>query len=280
MKKVFLMATFLGVAVLGNAQYKEFNPQEKNLLRIHNEELTKSTALIAEELWYKNVKSFNMNAEAEDSKRLYQLIYERELRKQMCNIYLKDNLNYRYEKKSSIDQEYEDTICRVMAPYWNMGLPNLYTAILNRKGLGLTDTQYNDIVTNMIRLKPVAERSYNSLWGEELKALQETLDNEQIDIYFRAKNARIATRDTKIFWQRLKDAGMTNDLDSTVAVAKIFVHRLKIMQAADLYWNNEAKKREAWKAIDYYAPLEMRRVYSIDRKNYAKKQGYKGSFNW
>ena len=73
---------------------------------------------------------------------------------------------------------------------------------------------------------------------------------------------------------------MANDLDSTAAVSRIFVHRLKILQASDIYWNNEAKKREAWNAIDRYAPLEMRRVYSVDRKNRAKKQGYKGSFNW
>lgn len=280
MKKGFLMAAFIGLAVLANAQYKGYTSQEKALLQTHNEELTKSTTLIAEELWYKNISGFKMDADAEDSKQLYNLIYERELRKQMCNIYLEQNYKERQMKKQSIDREYEDTICRIMAPYWNMGLPNLYTAILNRRGLELTNAQYNNLVTNMIRLKPLAEKSYNSLWGEELKVLQEVLDGDQIDKYFRAKNARIATRDSRIFWQRLKDAGMANDLDSAAAVAKIFIHRLKIMQASDTYWNNEAKKREAWKAIDYYAPLEVRRIYSVDRKNYAKKQGYKGSFNW
>ena len=274
------MAVLLGTAGLGHAQYKKLNSQEKNLLRIYNKDLKKSTQLIAEELWYEKVTSFSINSESEDAIKLFDLIYERELRKQMTHFYLSDNLKERFQDKRNIDQEYEDTICRIMAPYWNMGLPNLYKAVQYRKGLNLSNEQYNTIVTNMIRLKPKAEKTKGDMWGDELTVLQEVLDGDQLDTYFRAKNARIATRDSKIFWERLKDEGMANDLDSTSAVSRIFIHRLKIMQASDLYWNDENKKREAWNAIDRYAPLEMRRVYSVDRKNRAKKQGYKGSFNW
>lgn len=280
MRKVILMVVLLSTTLMGNAQYREWNPQEKNLLRIHEKELKRYTQLITEELWHEKVTSYGIEPNSEDATKLFDLIYERELRKQMRNIYLSENLEERYKDKRNIDQEYEDAICRVMAPYWNMGLPNLYKAILYREGINLTDTQYENIVTNMIRLKSKAERMYGNMWGDELKVLKEVLTGEQLDTYFRAKNARIATRDSQLAWQRLKDAGMTNDLDSATAVARIFIHKLKILQATDLYWNDENKKREAWTAIDYYAPMEMRRVYSINRKNRAKKQGYKGSFNW
>lgn len=274
------MVVLLSTALMGNAQYKELNPQEKDLLRIHEKELRKNAQLITEELWLEKVTSYGIEPNSEDATKLFELIYERELRKQMRNIYLSENLEQRYKDKRNIDQEYEDSICRVMAPYWNMGLPNLYKAILYREGINLTDSQYRDIVTNMIRLKTKAERMSGNMWGDELEVLKEVLTGDQLDTYFRAKNARIATRDSRLAWQRLKDAGMTNDLDSAKTVARIFIHKLKILQATDLYWNDENKKREAWTAIDYYAPMEMRRVYSINRKNRAKKQGYKGSFNW
>lgn len=280
MKKVILMAALMSTAVWGYAQHKTFSQQEDSLLRVHNEDLTEQTKLVADEIWYDKVKGLKMDGNSEDAKQLYYLIHEREMHKQLCNISLKENLQERVLRKKTIDRQYEDTICRVMAPYWNMGLPNLYLAILNKKRLNLSEMQYNDIVTHMIRLKPKAEKTRETLWGDELQVLQEILNGDQLDSYFRAKNARIATRDSKIFWEKLKDEGMANDLDSTAAVSRIFVHRLKIMQASDIYWNNETKKREAWNAIDRYAPLEMRRVYSVDRKNRAKKQGYKGSFNW
>lgn len=280
MKKVFLMAVLLGTAGWGYAQHKNLNQQEDSLLRVHKERLATQTKLVADEIWYGKVTGFKMDKDSEDAKRLYHLIHEREMLKQLCDISSKKDVQERILKKKAIDQQYEDTICRVMAPYWNMGLPNLYTAILNRKGLKLSEMQFHNLVTHMIRLKPKAENTRENMWGDELQALQEILNGDQLDYYFRAKNARIATRDSKIFWERLKDEGMANDLDSTAAVSRIFVHRLKILQASDIYWNNEAKKREAWNAIDRYAPLEMRRVYSVDRKNRAKKQGYKGSFNW
>lgn len=280
MKKVFLMAVLLGTAGWGYAQHKTLNQQEDSLLRVNKEKLATQAKLVADEIWYGKVTGFKMDKDSEDAKRLYRLIHEREMLKQLCDISSKKDVQERILKKKAIDQQYEDTICRVMAPYWNMGLPNLYTAILNRKGLKLSEMQFHNLVTHMIRLKPKAENTRENMWGDELQALQEILNGDQLDYYFRAKNARIATRDSKIFWERLKDEGMANDLDSTAAVSRIFVHRLKILQASDIYWNNEAKKREAWNAIDRYAPLEMRRVYSVDRKNRAKKQGYKGSFNW
>ena len=274
------MAVLLGTAGWGYAQHKTLNQQEDSLLRVNKEKLATQAKLVADEIWYGKVTGFKMDKDSEDAKRLYRLIHEREMLKQLCDISSKKDVQERILKKKAIDQQYEDTICRVMAPYWNMGLPNLYTAILNRKGLKLSEMQFHNLVTHMIRLKPKAENTRENMWGDELQALQEILNGDQLDYYFRAKNARIATRDSKIFWERLKDEGMANDLDSTAAVSRIFVHRLKILQASDIYWNNEAKKREAWNAIDRYAPLEMRRVYSVDRKNRAKKQGYKGSFNW
>lgn len=280
MKKIILMAALLSTALWGHAQHKTLTQHEDSLLRTHYEEITKQTKIIADEIWYNKVIGFKMDGNSEDAKQLYYAIYECEMHKQLCNLTLGENLQERIKRKKIIDQQYEDKICRLMAPYWNMGLPNLYIAILNRKGLKLSETQYNDIVTHMIRLKSKAENTRESLWGDELQVLQEVLSGDQLDTYFRAKNARIATRDSRIFWERLKDEGMANDLDSTAAVSRIFVHRLKIMQASDIYWNNETKKREAWNAIDRYAPMEMRRVYSVDRKNRAKKQGYKGSFNW
>lgn len=50
MRKVILMVVLLSTTLMGNAQYREWNPQEKNLLRIHEKELKRYTQLITEEL--------------------------------------------------------------------------------------------------------------------------------------------------------------------------------------------------------------------------------------
>ena len=280
-KKILLFATLLGLAGYGHAQLKELDSQEKELLQTYESELKQSTQMAFEDKFVGYMLRYGLDWEGKEANQLNQILYQQELRKQMCDYYIPQDPLKRFQKKRSIEGEYEEAIYKILALHDNMGLPNLFLAIYNKEPLKLSESQFEAIQSKMLQMRrQVKNNPGKYYWGDELITLEETLNGEQLDHYFRIKNAGKATRFSKVIWQRLKEAGMTNDLDSTSSFARIYVHQVKILQATDMYWNDETKKREAWAAIDKYAPVEIRRTYSISRKNIAKKQGYKGSFNW
>ncbi len=99
MKKFFLMAALLSTALWGHAQHKTLTQHEDSLLRTHYEEITKQTKNVADEIWYNKVIGFKMDGNSEDAKQLYYAIYEREMRKQLCNLISGENLQERIKRK-------------------------------------------------------------------------------------------------------------------------------------------------------------------------------------
>jgi len=189
----------------------------------------------------------------------------------------------RYTEKAKIEDEYSDSIDRILILSGNdISSPNMPIVFKNM-------TDYSIITPEQVEIfldaaigfkKDLANNPRRDMWQKELELFKSTLNDEQLERFFTIKNARIAMRDAQNYWERLKEAGLTSDLDSAKAVNQVYIHKLKIMEATDLYTYDDAQKREAWAAIDQYAPTPVRRVYAINRKNAAKKQGYRGSFTW
>jgi hypothetical protein len=213
---------------------------------------------------------------------LKQIVEMQEMRKIICDYLQPTDHNQRFWMKKAVENDYRNAFDRIILLSGNdISSPSMPVLFKNSEVLQLTGEQMETLVEKAISYKEILKaNSRQDMWRSELELLQSTLTDDQLERFLNLKNIRIATRDAQNHWNRMKEYGLTNDLDSTQAVTQMFVHLLKIQNATDIYAYNDAKKREAWAAIDQYAPLAMRRSYSVSRKNIEKKQGYRGSFNW
>ncbi len=211
-----------------------------------------------------------------------EIVYEQEVRKLIYNYMYPEDHIARFQKKIQIESQYKNAIDRILFLSGNdMASPKLHLAIRYANHLSISPEQKELLTDKALDLKKGLDKDpRKDVWKQELQALQDILTEEQFDRYFTYKNAGKITRDTRDAWTRLKDAGLTTDLDSTKSYAQIYMHKLKIQKATDIYTYDENARKEAWAAIDLYAPLPIKRLYSINRKNQAKKQGYRGSFTW
>ena len=219
----------------------------------------------------------------EYAKELRTIIETQEARKLVVDFLFPEDHKRRYDEKAKIEREYSDGIDRILLLSGNdISSPNMPIVFKNMIDYYIITPKQVEIFVNAAIgfKKDLAKNPRRDMWKKELELLQNTLDEEQLDRFFTIKNARIALRDAQTYWARLKEAGLTGDLDSVKAVNQVYMHKLKIMKATDLYTYDDAQKREAWAAIDQYAPLPVKRVYAINRKNTAKRQGYRGSFTW
>jgi hypothetical protein len=210
------------------------------------------------------------------------ILENQEKAKIIYDYFYPSNHQKRFLEKQKIENAYKNAIDRILLLSGNdISSPNLPIVFSYKEALKFTDEQEKALIELALKHKKMLEKNpRRDLWQEELEALENTLTEYQFEWFFIYKNSAKILRKTADDWRRLKEAGLTADLDSATACNQIYQHKMRIQKATDIYTYDDAKKREAWAAIDFQAPLAVKRLYSINRKNSAKKQGYRGSFIW
>ena len=280
MKRKFFTLWLLCAATVSFAQTDFLNETENACYLQHKDAIDAQTTIAMEDAFRDMATTYAIKLTYETD--LRHILEMREMRKVICDYLQPTDHNQRFWMKRAIENYYKNALDKMVLLSGNdVSSPSMAIIFNNRDYLELTQAQTDTILASGVKFwNALKKEPRKDLWKQELTLLQNTLNDQQLDKFFTLKNSRIALRDAKTRWEALKTNDLTSDLDSAQAVTQMYSHLLKKMKAADIYAYDSAKKSEAWAAIEQYAPLPMLRYYTVDRKAKAKKQGYRGSFNW
>ena len=280
MKKKIIAFWLLCAATSVWAQTNFMTETETNCYLQHKDEIDTRSEMASEDKFRELTTTYSIKLTYEAELRNICNILE--MRKVICDYLHPKDHKKRFWIKKEIEDNYRSSIDRIVILSGNdVSSPSMTVLFKFSDYIKLTTNQVDTLVETAIFHKQILKTEpRKNMWKEELTMLQSILTEEQLDRFFNQKNSRLALRSAVTHWNRLQENGLTNDLDSVKSVNQMYVHILKKQKAADIYFNDDSQKRKAWAEIDQSAPLAMNRSYEIARRSVAKKQLYRGTFNW
>ena len=85
--------------------------------------------------------------------------------------------------------------------------------------------------------------------GYELTAFRKILTNSQFEAYLEAKLYVEVKKETDNSWKKLKEYGLSVDLDSTVEIPVLFRYQMALSKANYLNYNDYGKREKVVKTI-------------------------------
>lgn len=212
------------------------------------------------------------------SPRIKEILTEREQRKVCYNFIYDDSPSKRAKAKSVIDSLYQDSINIRLIPY-NKNISGDYVsfALFLDKSLRMDFSQTCAIKQCALDLAHKIKKNPKlDTWPEERKAIISVLTPKQVEKLFVRKNGRKISNDFRTAWTRLKDAGLTQQLDSVSDGALAVVYIEKTYAIKELYQRDKSARRAAMAQLDKRKPIMMRLLDGLNKKealeNKEKKQ--------
>ena len=277
MKKLQLLLTFMAVgltmplpsqAQTGNGQVPAFFTEaEGRVYQAHADEILPRVNYRHDELMLE-IHAHNVCSPSKDEK-LGQYLLQRELRKACYDYIWPDSVRQRVLMKMRIDTQYQDSIDMLLIPeYYNrISGDNISYALHARRAVRMDSTQYDYLMGKALDM---AHRLRNNprlnVWNEEMEILTKTLTKEQLDRFFRDKNARSVTKEMHAGWKRLVDAGLAEQLDSVNDMARAYYYFQERQKIKDLYRYNGTAQRKHLAELDKSMPTMIRMLDGLDKK--------------
>lgn len=196
--------------------------------------------------------------------------------KNICQDFLyKDSLEKRVRNKMIIDQVYQDSINTILIPEYKNHLSgeNLSYALHCRKMLELDSAQYSYIMTNAVNMARRIRKDYRiNFWNEEMEILKKTLAKRQLRSFFVAKNAVKVTDELNKAWSKLKDAGVTEHLDSAKDASDAINYLFSRQMIKDLYRYYGTSQKKHLAELDKSKPKIIRMLEAIEKKKRAEER--------
>lgn len=205
----------------------------------------------------------------DDRARLEFYIKNREF-KYICQDFLyKDSLEKRMHNKLIIDRVYQDSINTILISEYKNHLSgeNLSFALHCRYLLNLDSIQYSYIMDKALDMARRIRKDYRiNLWNEEMEILKKTLDKQQLYSFFARKNAnKVATEFDKA-WTKLKDAGLTEQLDSIKDGNDAIRFMSSRQMIKDLYRSYGTPQKKYLAELEKSKPKLISMLEGIDKK--------------
>lgn len=206
---------------------------------------------------------------AEGKEKLEFYVKNREF-KYICQDFLyKDSLEKRVRNKLTISKVYQDSINTILIPEYRNHLSgeNLSYVLHCRNRLGLDSAQYSYIMSKAVNMARRIRKDYRiNLWNEEMEILKSTLDKRQLRSFFVAKNAVKVTDEFNKAWAKLKDAGLTEQLDSAKDANDAVNYFFSKQMIKDLYRYYGTSQRKYLSELDKSKPKMISMLEGIDKK--------------
>ena len=201
--------------------------------------------------------------------KLGQYLLQRELRKACYDYILPDSIKRRVMIKMRIDTQYQDSIDMLLIPeYYNrISGDNISYALHARRAVRMDSTQYDYLMGKALDMAHRLRRNPRlNVWNEEMEILTKTLTKEQLDRFFRDKNARSVTKEMQAGWKRLTDAGLAEQLDSVNDMARAYFYFQERQKIKDLYKYNSTAQRKHLAELNKSMPTMIRMLDGLDKK--------------
>lgn len=281
-KKPFLLGAFLLSFFLSMAQVPSYLKTNEVDVYVKNEsEIKKLAAIVAGDEAQSLAIRYKLNNTEKSC--VKDIIYKKELRKIITNYSYPNQDSLRYSVKLQIEKELKpELIAYLFTNEKNVNCYNSWILYSNRKAFNLSEKQVKSIIETVVNINVLKESESNTNFdqrGYELAAFRKILTEIQFEVYLEAKLYDEVKKETDNSWKKLKDNGLSIDLDSTVEKPVLFRYQMALSKANYLNYNDYGKRDKIIKTITEAAPQAARRVNSIPTAQKAKN-AYKGSLIW
>lgn len=202
-------------------------------------------------------------------------VMNREL-KYICQDFLyKDSLDKRVFDKIVIENIYRDSINSILIPQYENHISgdNVSMALYYSKSLHLDSTQYSYIMAKAIDMARRIYRDHRiNVWNEEMEIIKKTLNKKQLRSFFVKKNSGIVTLEFNNAWKKLKEVGLTEQLDSTKDANDAINYIFKRQMIKDLYRSYGTPQKKYLAELDKNKPKMMSMLEGLDKKARLKEE--------
>ena len=209
------------------------------------------------------------NVPEKDMTRLEFFVRNREFKYICQDILYKDSLDRRVKNKITIERVFQDSINTILIPtcQHHISGENLSYALHCRNMLNLDSAQYAYIMDKALSMARRIRKDYRvNLWNEEMKVLRKTLDKGQLWSFFRRKNAKKIWDEFDKAWDKLKEADLTEQLDSAKDAKEAIKYMHSRQMIKDLYRGYGTPQKKYLAELDKSKPKMMRMLDGIDKK--------------
>ena len=105
-----------------------------------------------------------------------------------------------------------------------------------------------------------------NIWNEEMDVLSKTLDKKQLNIFFRNKNAAKITDEYFKAWAKLKEANLTEQLDSAKDSNDAINYMFTRQMIKDLYRDRVSVQRRSLAELDKNTPKMIALLNGMEKK--------------
>lgn len=209
------------------------------------------------------------NVPEKDMARLVFFVKNREFKYICQDILYKDSLDRRVKNKIMIERVFQDSINTILIPtcQHHISGENLSYALHCRNMLDLDSAQYAYIMDKALSMARRIRKDYRvNLWNEEMKVLRKTLDKGQLWSFFRRKNYLKVLDEFDKAWGKLKEADLTEQLDSAKDAKEAIKYMHSRQMIKDLYRGYGTSQKKYLAELDKSKPKMMRMLDGIDKK--------------
>lgn len=230
--------------------------------------------------------------DSETYKTLYQTYYNRriELEKAMMSTEKskksQNNLTHVISKYDSISNHYVQALKnknligdKILRPDDNS---KFASAVRNREKLKLDKTQIDSLIyQSKLMTEKKAENESLDLKSYERKILPTILTDEQYTQLLIDLNKKTANAWAKGSWQKMKERGIDQGLDSTKVHNELFNYNLAKLVKKERFGKDVPKTSESMRKMNTTLPESLRRLQSDEARNTSKKpEETKTKFAW
>src|SRR5574344_571301 len=265
--KIKLIMTTLGVLISssGFAQILPFSDREMQVYANKYEELAFRSSVAAEDDFVVLKKTHIVPSELCDYvKNVYK---EREVRK-VTHDYFEANAKERVKAKIIIDSLYPDSIDACLMPF-NECIAGRTISIALRSGEALKIAKVRQNAILHVGLDVAHRLLLNPRYVYDVQvmdSLKKILTMEQLTQILDSKNAAYVVRKSRDTWNSVKEARLTDDVDSAAEYQRMLSYYLIESRINDMYVGHEKIRDKYMKDLWKQQPLLVRMYGSLYRK--------------
>ncbi|CAD0002246.1 hypothetical protein [Flavobacterium chungangense] len=156
------------------------------------------------------------------------------------------------------------------------------SAVRSREKLKLDKTQIENLIyQSKLMAEKKAENEYLDLKDYERKILPTILTDEQYTQLLIDLNKKTANAWAKGSWQKMKERGIDEGLDSTKVQSELFNYNLAKLVKKERFGKDVPKTSESMRKMNTTLPESLRRLQSDETRNTSKKsEETKTKFAW
>lgn len=268
MKKTFLLSIALAMCYYSaHSQTIAVTQYEIDALKGHSKEIKEKARYIADE----ETMRIHMNYRVlrKDEERLARYIREREIRKCCYDYIFPDSLTHRVVNKMSIDEFYADSVNTVLIAAGNPYISgeNVTFALFRAKDIEIDAARQDTIMEHALAMARRLRRNPKlDLWDEEMLLLTKTLTTRQLDKFFYIRHYPEIAKEVSNCWQRLEEAGLTEELDSAKEVVNARMYYSLRHKITDIFRSNRTARRSNIAELNKQMPAMVRMLEALEKK--------------